>query len=116
MQPPATHCPLPRGGSVHVTYDDCNFKQRYVDEYTGEELPRDLVKAAMIEDMRYFNSKVWHECGVREAGTRPIRVRWVICNKGDSLNPDIRARLVACELGGARRRRSPSPPLRRLRP
>ena len=31
------------------------------------------------------------------------RSRRVLCNKGDSVNPDVRARLVACELntGGA---------------
>ena len=26
------------------------------------------------------------------------RSRWVHCNKGDAVNPDIRARLVACEI------------------
>ena len=27
-----------------------------------------------------------------------VRSRWVNCNKGDSTNPDIRCRLVACEI------------------
>ena len=27
-----------------------------------------------------------------------IRTRWVITNKGDAAKPDVRARLVACEL------------------
>ena len=27
-----------------------------------------------------------------------VRSRWVLCNKGDSLSPDVRARLVACEI------------------
>ena len=31
-------------------------------------------------------------------GKAPIKVRWVICNKGDSENPDYRARLVAKEI------------------
>ena len=28
----------------------------------------------------------------------PIKSRWVVVNKGDALKPDIRARLVACEI------------------
>ena len=33
-----------------------------------------------------------------------VRSRWVLCNKGDNKNPDMRARLVACEVnkGGDR--------------
>ena len=27
-----------------------------------------------------------------------VRSRWVLCNKGDQENPDMRARLVACEV------------------
>ena len=27
-----------------------------------------------------------------------VRCRWVLCNKGDAANPDVRARLVACEV------------------
>ena len=27
-----------------------------------------------------------------------VRSRWVLCNKGDSQDPDVRARLVPCEL------------------
>ena len=29
---------------------------------------------------------------------RPIRTRWVLCNKGDTERPEIRARLVAREV------------------
>ena len=35
---------------------------------------------------------------VGEAGAKVIRTRWVICNKGDATVPDVRARLVACEV------------------
>ena len=31
-------------------------------------------------------------------GSNDIRTRWVVCNKGDTSSPDIRARLVACEV------------------
>ena len=27
-----------------------------------------------------------------------VRSRWVLCNKGDAQSPDVRARLVSCEL------------------
>ena len=27
-----------------------------------------------------------------------VRTKWVLCNKGDEANPDMRARLVACEV------------------
>ena len=27
-----------------------------------------------------------------------VRSRWVLCNQGDNRTPDIRARLVACEI------------------
>ena len=35
---------------------------------------------------------------LKTADAKCVRTRWVICNKGDEANPDIRARLVACEL------------------
>ena len=35
---------------------------------------------------------------LREPESKVIRTRWVICNKGDSKSPDIRARLVAQEV------------------
>ena len=31
-------------------------------------------------------------------GKKVIRTRWVVCNKGDNTNFDVRARLVACEV------------------
>ena len=27
-----------------------------------------------------------------------VRIRWVLCNKGDEAEPDVRVRLVACEV------------------
>ena len=47
------------GGEVSVRYEPSNFKAQYVDEYTREVLPLDLVKSAMIEELNYFNAKVW---------------------------------------------------------
>ena len=52
--------------------------------------------------MNYFNSKVWEVCSTDEMKKIPdyilVRSRWVLCNKGDSNDPDVRARLVSCEL------------------
>ena len=74
----------------------------YLDGYTREPLPSDLVQAAIKEELEYFNSKVWELSDARKvfgnSDSKVIRTRWVICNKGDAEKPDIRARLVACEL------------------
>ena len=50
----------------------------------------------------YFTSKVWQVCSKAEMEQVPdhilVRCRWVLCNKGDQVNPDVRARLVATEI------------------
>ena len=90
------------GGKLPVVFAKQNFKKRYVDEYTGEELPPPLIRAAIEDKLMYFNSKVWQVCSKAEMEAVPhhilVRCRWVLCNKGDAAQPDIRARLVACEL------------------
>ena len=85
-----------------VTYDEVNFRARYLDEYTGEVLPPSLIRAAIEDELNYFNSKVWELCTMDQMRKIPdyilIRSRWVLCNKGDANDPDVRARLVSCEL------------------
>ena len=87
---------------MQVRYHPDNFKQRYVDEYTGEVLDAKLAHAAIMEELNYFNDRVWHIEEMSEMSKVPnyvcVRSRWVCCNKGDSKNPDIRCRLVACEI------------------
>ena len=65
-------------------------------------MPLELVKAAMVEELNYFNEKVWEieeaKNLVGDEGSNTVRTRWVVCNKGDSTNYDVRARLVACEV------------------
>ena len=51
--------PRMKGGTVPITYRECNFRERYYDEYTGELLPRPLIRAAIEDELNYFNSKVW---------------------------------------------------------
>ena len=79
-----------------------NFKDRYVDEYTGEDLPLEETKAAIANGLDYFCKHVWVGIGAAQVATVPeaktIPSRWVFCNKGDNKNPDVRARLVGCEM------------------
>ena len=94
--------PLMAGGSLKVKYSAHNFKTTYRDEYTGEVIPTHLVRAAMEEELGYFNKHVWDAVEKRIAcktdDYKLIRMRWVICNKGDDKEYDVRARLVACEV------------------
>ena len=90
------------GGSIPISYSMPNLRAKYVDEYTGETLEPELISAAIREELDYFNSKVWKielksEALKNKQGVL-VRSRWVLCNKGDNRNPDVRARLVACEV------------------
>ena len=73
-----------------------------MDEYTGEILPPHLIREAIIDELDYFNDKVWKLSSKEEMEKIPdyilVRSRWVLCNKGDAESPDVRARLVSCEL------------------
>ena len=99
---PASSARLCTGGKIPIAYSSGHFKGQYLDEYTGEVLPEALIRAAIVEELNYFNDRVW------ELTTKDkmheykdfifVRSRWVNCNKGDSEDPDCRARLVACEV------------------
>ena len=54
-----TSIPLVAGGKLPIQYEQHNFKSEYKDEYTGEVLPTHLVRAAMEEELSYFNAHVW---------------------------------------------------------
>ena len=48
------------GVKVQVESEDANFKDRYIDEYTGNVLDQGLIKKAMVEELTYFCEKeVW---------------------------------------------------------
>ena len=96
--------------------------ERFVDDLTGQPLPPDLCREARRVEIQYFRDKgVWDLKPIREAlartGRRPISVRWVEVNKGDSENPKIRSRLVAREIRGPGQEPcfAPTPPLESLR-
>ena len=101
-EPPSGTLPRAGGGHVNITYDPIHFKTTYYDEYTREPLPTHLVRKAIIEELEYFNAKVWELDDARKVmankDSKVIRTRWVMCNKGDAVEPDVRARLVACEV------------------
>ena len=40
------------GGFTHIKYDPVNFKEVYLDEYTREPLPTDLVREAIEEELK----------------------------------------------------------------
>ena len=62
-------------------------------------MPRDdLVHAAMTDGLDYFNKHVWAIDSLDHMKTVPsyilVRSRWVMANKGDPKEPDVRAILV----------------------
>ena len=107
------------GGVLPIAYHSNQFKACYTDEYTSEVLNNFLIPAAIMEELDYVNDRMW-EVSTRDDmmkvdGHIFVRSRCVHCNKGDALNPDIRARLVACEINKGHKKNSfvasaPRPP------
>ena len=99
---PASAVKMVKGGMLPVSYTSDHFKPKYLDEYTGEILPDKLIHSAIVEELNYFNERVWEITTKSEMNQCAdhifVRSRWVMCNKGDSAEPDCRARLVACEV------------------
>ena len=93
---------LLRGGTLPVGCKTENFKPRYLDEYTGEVLPAALIHAAIVQELNYFNGRVWEitskEDMMKHKDYIFVRSRWIMCNKGDASEFDCRARLVVCEV------------------
>ena len=90
-------------GTTKTINLDSYFKEIYRDEYTAEPLPRTWVESAIHEEIQYFNDRVWVAMPIEEALADPeaklSSCRWVVCNKNDASDPDVRARLVAQEVG-----------------
>ena len=90
------------GGVLPIGYRAENFKQRYLDECTGEVLPPDLDRDAIIDELDYFNQGVW-KLETKDQMYKMkdfffVRSRCIMCNKGDAAEPDVRSRLVSCEV------------------
>lgn len=108
-------------------FDDSKF---YFDTVSGSKLNKSLVLDAMREEVQYMQrlpvwdlNQSWESVAAATADLGKIDAsvysKWVLTNKKDDRNPDIRALLVACEVKG----KSPSlqeyfsatPPLEALR-
>ena len=79
-------------------YTDATF----YDDVSGKELPKQLAIRARETELEYSRfMKLWSKVPIKECyektGAAPIGVKWIEVNKGDDLNPNIRARLVAQE-------------------
>ena len=63
---------------------------------------RSAIRAGLI----YFNDKVWEITGSEGAtklkDTKIVRCQWVLCNKGDAVNPDVRALLAKVNTNGTK--------------
>ena len=103
---------------------DQGYSGRYKDDLTGQVLRDDLVRAARLKELDYFNRKgVWlkvpHQRARQRTGRQPISVRWVDVNKGDEQDPNYRSRLVARQIKAMDRSGqnffAPAPPIESLR-
>ena len=110
--------------SAHLKTPENGYTGKYKDDVSGQLLRDDLVAAARITELEYFNSKgVWRKKTRQEAylrtGRAPVSVRWVDVNKGDDMNPRYRSRLVARQLKATDKSGTsyfaPTPPLEALR-
>ena len=74
--------------------------RQYWDDVSGQVLDPKLTQAARAEEVECIKSmgvykKVPISQCVSETGRRPVGTRWIDVNKGDSVNPKHRSRLVA---------------------
>lgn len=82
---------------------DANDWMQYWDDLSGRQLDMNLTREARAEEIReVYRMGVYvkvslDEC-IRETGKMPVGTRWVDVNKGDTLNPKVRSRLVAQEI------------------
>ena len=91
------------------------------DDTTGEELDPELVRQARIEEMEEVRKhEVYEKVPIQECwdstGKKPVAVRWLDVNKGDSVNPEYRSRLVAKDFKDSKREDlfAATPPLEAL--
>ena len=97
-----------------ITNQKNMFCDRSLDAYTGELLPKHLIRVASEDDMNDLNSKAWKLNSIDQCMKVPDHVlvssRWVMCSKCDADHPKRRARLVSCELDkGGRNDMFPAP-------
>ena len=74
-------------------HSDGQPSRQYWDDITGEQLDSSLVEQAIAEEMdTYAKHGVYRKVPIgdcyAQTGKAPIKVRWVITNKGDRQSPD----------------------------
>ena len=92
------------------------------DDVHGGEFPAQLVHLARCRELKYpqdrqvYAYSTWREA-INRTGKPPLRLKWIDTNKGDSVNPNLRSRLVCTEVRpkGAEAIFSATPPLESLR-
>ena len=108
--------------TVHENGPDLEGIWDVHDSITGDALPTPLVRAAHAEEIKFMQD--WEvgelqpiSLARQRSGKGPLRGKWVNVNKGDSSNPNIRSRYVACEVRTYRDESlfASTPPLEALR-
>ena len=92
------------------------------DDVRGGVLPVAEVKRARQREVQYLKDRkvyaysTWREA-LRKTGKRPLRLKWIDTNKGDTQNFNVRSRLVCTEIRrkGTESIFSATPPLETLR-
>ena len=84
--------------------DNDDVDQEFRDRSTGLPLNPEMVKKARELEMQYMELKVLEDSDrdvcMTETGRPPIPTGWVDINKGDSLRPNYRSKLVCQETRG----------------
>ena len=76
--------------------------EKFWDNISGEELPKELVQKARQEEVEWIRSiQLYDKVPRAEAlqkNITPLKIRWVEVNKGDRASYNVRSRLVGKEL------------------
>ena len=86
----------------HIAHDE-DSEKCYWDDVNSKQLDSNLTRAARKEEVEAIHEmKVYQKVPTsmcyQETGKRPVGTRWIDTNKGDSLKPKHRSRLVAQEI------------------
>ena len=94
-------------------YRDATF----FDDVTGSELNKKEAIKARRKEIQFFRDRGVYTKVSREAHMKIIATKWLDINKGDTTNPNLRARLVGCEFATDKRDDlfAATPPLESLR-
>ena len=81
------------------TWENC----RAFDDVKGGELLPQLVHDARCRELKYLAQRRVYEysstsLAYRRTGKRPLRLKWIDSNKGDTAHPNVRSRLVCTEV------------------